>query len=226
MNDPRKTVMLSGSLFGAKKRRLPLKALILSFGVHMFIITALITYSLIMNNLPFFSGNDKPYKAVKVRLVKTVSNENKDHSYSPGASLIEKTQKKFSSALERIASSLGFGTKPVKLPEKDIGKQRDKNGITVSNCTLRDKYNPCDNPPPDYPAAAKELGLEGLVVIKVKVSKEGLPLSSSIAASSGHKILDEAAIESVLKWKFIPAKKNGKPINGYVQIPIEFRIKK
>lgn len=80
------------------------------------------------------------------------------------------------------------------------------------------------NTPPEYPSSAKRLGIEGLVMLNVKVTNEGFPESIEVSKSSGFPILDKSALEAVSKWRFIPAKKMGRSVHALVVVPIEFRI--
>lgn len=80
------------------------------------------------------------------------------------------------------------------------------------------------NPAPEYPEAAQERGLEGKVLLKVHVLPDGKPDNIVVARSSGHQILDDAAIKTVHKWSFVPAKRGETPIAGYVTVPITFNL--
>lgn len=60
---------------------------------------------------------------------------------------------------------------------------------------------------PSYPEYARENKLEGEVTLRVKVTPEGIPLEPEILQSSGHQSLDEAALDTALKWRFHPRKK-------------------
>lgn len=55
---------------------------------------------------------------------------------------------------------------------------------------------------PDYPRLAVKRSLEGQVKLRVNVSSEGLPEHTAILESSGHDILDRAALEATKKWRF------------------------
>lgn len=68
------------------------------------------------------------------------------------------------------------------------------------------------NPRPQYPSMARRLGQEGTVVLEVIVSIEGLAKSVRIQESSGHELLDQAALQAISKWKFVPAKRGELPI--------------
>jgi len=60
--------------------------------------------------------------------------------------------------------------------------------------------------------------------LRVNVSAEGLSLSVAVHQSSGHESLDDAAVEAVEKWKFIPAKKGDKAVPCTVIVPINFTL--
>ncbi len=66
--------------------------------------------------------------------------------------------------------------------------------------------------------------LEGKVILTVRVSAEGYSEHVSVRQSSGHDILDEAAIEAVQKWKFVPGRKGSNPIATTVTVPINFKL--
>jgi periplasmic protein TonB len=81
-----------------------------------------------------------------------------------------------------------------------------------------------NNPAPDYPAMSRRAGEEGRVLMKVLVSAEGGAEDVQIEKSSGSDRLDNAAINAVKKWQFIPAKKNNQPLSAYVLVPIKFSL--
>lgn len=81
-----------------------------------------------------------------------------------------------------------------------------------------------NNPAPEYPEVALERGWEGNVMLRVKVSASGNPLEISIKNSSGKKALDDAAVKTVKRWKFSPATRGNAPIEGWVDVPINFKL--
>ncbi|MFZ6872654.1 energy transducer TonB [Undibacterium sp. Di27W] len=80
------------------------------------------------------------------------------------------------------------------------------------------------NPAPNYPPAAQRRGLEGQVTLKVHVLASGHPDNIQIAKSSSHQILDEAAIKAVTSWVFQPAKRGQTAIDGWVHVPLIFKL--
>jgi protein TonB len=80
------------------------------------------------------------------------------------------------------------------------------------------------NPRPAYPEAAMERGLEGKVLMKVHVQPNGKPDSVTVSKSSGHSILDAAAVSTVKQWSFVPAMRGKTPIAGWVTVPLTFNL--
>lgn len=81
------------------------------------------------------------------------------------------------------------------------------------------------NPAPEYPALAMRRGWEGTVLLRVHVLASGKPSEIQIQKSSGREQLDEAAQTAVKRWSFVPAKQGNDPIDGWVSVPIDFKIK-
>lgn len=78
-------------------------------------------------------------------------------------------------------------------------------------------------PPPRYPAAALRRGDAGDVVVRVDVDASGSPGGVTLVQRSGSRDLDRAAMEAVRHWRFHPARHNGQPVAGSVDIPFEFK---
>lgn len=81
-----------------------------------------------------------------------------------------------------------------------------------------------NNPAPDYPQLARRLGEQGRVMLKVLVTESGQAERVHIEISSGYSKLDQAAVEAVKKWSFIPAKQSNQPISVYVLVPVKFTL--
>lgn len=77
-------------------------------------------------------------------------------------------------------------------------------------------------PPPDYPRRALRRGESGSVTIRAQIGADGVPLSVSVASSSGSRALDRAAVAAVRRWRFHPAMRNGRPTTGGIVVPINF----
>jgi len=81
---------------------------------------------------------------------------------------------------------------------------------------------PDQSPAPRYPAAALRRGEGGEVLVRAEIGPDGVPTSVSIVSGSGSRHLDRAAQEAVRRWRFEPARSNGVPTVGSVQVPINF----
>lgn len=76
-----------------------------------------------------------------------------------------------------------------------------------------------------YPLAARRAGLQGRVVLNVEVLADGVSGQVQIHQSSGHAILDRAALVSVKTWRFVPARRGGRNVTEWFKIPILFSLK-
>jgi protein TonB len=80
------------------------------------------------------------------------------------------------------------------------------------------------NPPPEYPATARRRGYEGTVVMEVFVDREGRVQDLRLYQSSGHEVLDRAAMQAVKGWLFEPARRGKDKIEMWVKVPLNFRL--
>lgn len=78
--------------------------------------------------------------------------------------------------------------------------------------------------PPDYPADAKKKRIEGRVVVKLLVDTEGNVEKVEIV--KGHSMLNDAAIAAARKWKFKPGRHKGTLVKVWMNVPIDFKLKK
>jgi len=74
-----------------------------------------------------------------------------------------------------------------------------------------------------YPEDAKNAGIEGKVVIRALIGKDGVPTNIKVVYSD-NTILDSAAIKAILKTKFSPATINNQPTTAWVTIPVVFKL--
>ncbi len=79
---------------------------------------------------------------------------------------------------------------------------------------------------PEYPRIAKLAGLEGIVWVKVLVSRDGGVLDALVARSSGTTALDEAAVEAAYQNRFTPGIQNGRPVAVWVTYRVEFVLER
>jgi len=80
------------------------------------------------------------------------------------------------------------------------------------------------NPRPEYPVACRRRHEEGEVRVAVVVGPDGRPLRVSLAKSSGHPLLDQAAIDAVRGWTFEPARASELAVTSEVVVPVRFSL--
>jgi periplasmic protein TonB len=75
-----------------------------------------------------------------------------------------------------------------------------------------------------YPAIARENGIEGRVIVKFQVSKNGSISNAQVVRGIGGGCDEEAlrVVKSMPDWK--PGKNNGKPVNVTFTLPVTFRL--
>ncbi|MEW5967338.1 MAG: energy transducer TonB [Pseudomonadota bacterium] len=82
-----------------------------------------------------------------------------------------------------------------------------------------------DNPRPPYPSVSRRLGEEGEVRLRVQVDPAGLAQQVEIQQGSGYPRLDQAALETVRQWRFVPARQGDQPVAAWVIVPIQFTLR-
>jgi protein TonB len=82
-----------------------------------------------------------------------------------------------------------------------------------------------DNPAPVYPPLSKREGEQGTVILRVFVEAGGRPSQLTIRSSSGYPRLDRSAVDTVGRWKFIPARRGDAPVAAWVLVPVDFHLR-
>lgn len=78
------------------------------------------------------------------------------------------------------------------------------------------------NPRPAYPQQSRRLGEQGDVVIRALIDTHGRVTQAEIRNSSGYESLDQAALQAVQRWRFVPGKRNGAPEAMWINVPLSF----
>jgi len=77
---------------------------------------------------------------------------------------------------------------------------------------------------PRYPESARRQGVEGTVLLKMRITEQGRVEDVQVERSAGHPDLDQSAMEAVQRWRFEPARRSGEPVAVWVLIPVEFKL--
>ncbi len=146
---------------------------------------------------------------------------------APNDPVSEKPEQTAEKAPESFQCCNASDTSEQEKNDKEIQKKTEPTPLVTRGTGPSTVLEPADysqNTPPPYPRLARRLGYEGVVLIDVQVGCSGRCLSAEISKSSGHSVLDKAALEAVKNWKFNPARKAGTPVIGCLRIPIRFSL--
>ncbi len=116
-------------------------------------------------------------------------------------------------SLALLARPAGAQNEPIQLPTIEVHAPYPLVPAQYRQTTL-----------PPYPAAAREQGIEGLVLLEVQVVATGLVGEVRLKSSSGSTILDDAAMKAVKGWTFVPAKRGPRFVESWVEVPVKFAL--
>jgi protein TonB len=123
------------------------------------------------------------------------------------------------STIERSVGSvdgIGIAERPPAAPPAPTPRdpQRLHQGIQAPRKTV--------DVAPRYPALAREIRIEGTVILDVIIDEHGVVTSTRILKSVA--FLDQAATDAVRQWKFTPARLNGEAIPIVMTVTVTFRL--
>ena len=78
------------------------------------------------------------------------------------------------------------------------------------------------NPKPNYPALSRRLGEQGKVTVRVLIGADGQPKKVELKQSSGSDRLDQSALATVMKWRYVPGKRGGVAEDMWFNVPLNF----
>ena len=76
----------------------------------------------------------------------------------------------------------------------------------------------------NYPEIARKAGVEGKVYVRLVVDEEGNAADVSVVRGIGAG-LDEEAVRVISEAKFVPGRKQGKPVKVPMTIPVTFKLR-
>jgi TonB family protein len=80
-----------------------------------------------------------------------------------------------------------------------------------------------ENPVPDYPEELRTAKVQGVVWVKIWVSKDGTVKQARVIKSSNQK-LNKLAAETGMRWLFKPGETKGKPVDAWIFIPFKWKL--
>ena len=80
-----------------------------------------------------------------------------------------------------------------------------------------------DGPEPVYPPMARAARVQGTVVLECRLAVNGKV--ENIVVRSGHPLLNDAAVEAVRQWRYVPTLLNGRPVEVLLTVTVQFRLR-
>lgn len=81
-----------------------------------------------------------------------------------------------------------------------------------------------NNPVPRYPPVSRRLGEEGRVLLDVHIQPDGGVGEIRVRTSSGSNRLDQAALDAVKRWRYVPARRGDVAIAFWYVQPVVFAL--
>lgn len=75
---------------------------------------------------------------------------------------------------------------------------------------------------PEYPPIAREMGVEGTVILQASISRTGT--IENLRVVSGPELLRRAAIDAVSQWRYRPYLLNGEPVEVETTVNVRFTL--
>ena len=79
---------------------------------------------------------------------------------------------------------------------------------------------------PPYPRRARRRGIEGWVKVRFLVTKDGRVENLTVLQESPTRVFRRTVMKTVPRWRFKPARKNGKSVDVWVEQTINFEMEK
>jgi protein TonB len=77
---------------------------------------------------------------------------------------------------------------------------------------------------PQYPLVAKQLRIQGSVIVKAVISREGTIELAQVVSGQG--LLAPAALAAIRQWRYRPYLLNGDPVEVETQITVNFVLQR
>ncbi len=110
------------------------------------------------------------------------------------------------------------------VPMVDTGVELEKATSLGAGGSDRDVV-PLVRVDPDYPARARQRGIEGYVEIEFSISPVGTVQNPRVIGASPSFVFDRAALRAVRKWKYNPKIQNGIAVPRHgIQVRLRFEL--
>jgi len=107
---------------------------------------------------------------------------------------------------------------------RGAGPPRLLQDSTASSRGKRTRVRYLEPARPLYPRHAREMGWEGTVVLRMEISADGAVAEVKVQRTSGHRMLDQAAVATAQGWRFAPETDGGFTMPAVVDVPVRFDL--
>ncbi len=168
----------------------------------------------------------------KTKAMKNAAAQPKVAKTSPSSDLIAKDSALPASELLE-QSSIVAEPEQVKLTEEPLAATSPEssalNELAVNDSPPMIRKNPnFSRPPtpPKYPAIAIKRRWQGQAIIHALIDEQGHAVDLVVKHSTGFTILDRSALDAVAGWSFQPTIEYGRKIASWVEVPVEFSLRR
>jgi protein TonB len=128
-------------------------------------------------------------------------------------------------APEPPAEPVDVPTETVPEPETPVVAATEETVVSEEQPVTAPQPQSSYNPEPQYPLRSRSLNEQGTVILDLYVLADGTVGEIKVKQSSGYPRLDESALRTLRKWRFIPAKRDGESIAQWYTRTVEFSLK-
>lgn len=162
-------------------------------------------------------------KTTKKSVIKTNSKKNNKKITKKNNKKVAKAKKNKQKLVENVPSPKNSSKNSSENSNKNSNNNNESNNSTIVYTPPQwENVAYLNNPTPEYPEISQQRGEQGTVKIKAVISATGIVIDAEIWQSSKFSHLDSKALETIKKWKFIPAKSNQQNVQAEVIIPVRF----
>lgn len=117
-----------------------------------------------------------------------------------------------------------FQTADLMGADRLLGGDQGSKQLVMTEDSVDSLPRPRSRVAPDYPARARQRGIEGYVLFKLRVNERGEVAGVRVIEAEPAGVFEEVAIAAVEKWQFEPARYQGNPVAISVSQRIPFRL--
>ena len=120
----------------------------------------------------------------------------------------EKPRSEQQEAMRQLARSTAGGLSglEVDIPDLDIDV-----GVDVGDIQIARELTPLVRIPPDYPTRALARSIEGFVILRFTITETGAVENPEVLRAEPPGVFESAALRAVIRWKYQPQIRDGKP---------------